>query len=736
MALVKVVGNYYNGLLDYFDDTYKLHGSNLKAPLLSLSPPDAEEYIKKYAETIEGVETLKATEKRMWESKRNGYIMVITFCYIAIVSSFLILMYSYKQTAKVIANITDHIRVILGYIILYLFILTLLIITLVHFHELETQSKKMASESGKTLDRIIRGGTDRPLLNMEDKLRNLLLFVGYKNTEQKLLYTKMMNIDATLAQFKINMEAPENARQSKNPDFYIDYNKIYNTYKRQLAEAADAFYDEGKGYAKIRTGMILTSNVLILSEFNNIIDYYKTIVTRIETDSEEAVALEEEFIRTTVLPTLITVMKLQKPMPADAYTDPTSPLAQETSTDPAVLYEQNISNEKFARGWDKVNDIFFYIIMYAYQIDTKTLKTDTSFDPVIKNHLPTEIDLSSIPSVDTPFYSKVKNAFVNHQTTVLPSILQNLGNITKEEAKTSLYATFRKLIEEAYVYCIMEMEGPYYFPFNGDIVADSVQKKIAEIYPNNTSFHTHVDQMIRHMREKAVGDSYRIYKSSSADDRAELFIHPLVQSMVTQETTLLSSVPTILKEYKIATAKAELMDYEKNKIVAILKTLDTLVASKKQSQGTDKNKIKASKYITSAEFINKLDNMTFDDVKQGLKASMFYQILDKFYVNTSNSINSKDRTLQDIYYADNKKFKIVKSVLVTSIILVVLVIAYNTIDTVTDLRILNKQKEANAKRLEQKTADAVTLLMKYKILLLMYGCVLLSHGLLVSYSVV
>lgn len=698
MSIYKVIGNYYTDLLDFLGVKYKRYSGELDRYFADIKTLDKKkELIDKIAYVFQRVEILKQAERKVWENrKRTNVIFMIIMC-IMMVAVLIILttlcifnMKSYYAGSLM----TDKIQGILIYFISFLILFTVLLLIVLNMDEGRKRAGKMMAEVADDVDNL------KQILPVENKLRLLLVFVAYKNAENKLIYDRMIKTNGDfIRKYTVDLAGTKAeggaAPKSAGVNLDINYNQIFTDFQANLLTAVKDFYADGRGYVRLRKELVASSNILILSEMRRIMRYYNGIIKR--KINSEALANEpvssDKVLSDLVIPQLMLLNMMLKPEAttgAAKYIDPTKPSTPDAN--PAALVLKNESDTEFMLRFQQLRSAFFYLATYLSQIYLKKSKDDVTFDPTLKAAMPTDIDL--VTATPQYYYAYVKGVFEQHFSLRMETLLQDAKKTQNMVALIELAcAPFMDMLVSQYLECAMFIEGDYYFIFNGAYMESKIREKLLTDAKGLDA--AYVDIIMGVITRKVIPDAYAAFQAqNNKDARVTQLVNKLGTLMMNYDISLSANSKYLLETLNTKVPTSE--DGIREEYMSVMRRVDELVLSKRAAlEDATKQDAALDKFLTMEEFNALLDKTPYSTLKKGMAVDFFKDILDKFYFSVSNAVYTQSKTSKDIYFGDEKKFKLARIALIMTVIIVISGLVYNTLSTFMEWKIIRVAKAAN-----------------------------------------
>lgn len=667
MTIYKVISNYYTDLLDFLNIQHKKYNNNFDTYFTNITDENKKILIDKIANVFQKLEILKKSESNFWKSKTNqGNAMMAILIIMIILIFFMVIILGvfFTLNSKSIGSV-DKVKYIILYITLYLIIFTILLLLVVNIAESRKRNKKMISESGEDIDNM------RNLIDVANELRILFIFISFKKNENKNEVNKLLKNNANL------ISKYTKTGENKFENISINYKLVFEDYKNELKKAIEDFYDNGNGYETLRKELVGSSNILILKEFTSILDYYYKLLSN--KNNFDSINKDEENVNLTidryVISELKNIDKLFAGPNPNAYILYSSHKIGQT---PDIDLTINNENPEFINKFNRVIDTYKYIILHFYQVHEGKTKDDVNFNTAIKSLLPTELDITAITPTDQLFSIAIKDIFIKHYNDNMDNLIKNVpkeGDPREYYVKNIKY--FIPTLEYYYNDLMTSHQGDYLFPFDVNYVENMIKEKLSGFGFLDEKY---ASTMIDIIKKDIIILLYTNYKlSTDIDKKVNEFVLRIVNNLVAYDLYLRDNSQYILN--KLISDDTENKDKLTQTYINIISRIDDDLMKKRQLSEISSSKLKTdTKFITLTEFSKGLDEIPYNDLKSGLNNYYFKDIVERFYYSVSNAINTRSYSAKDIYFNDEKSFKLAKISVTLIIIIIIFGLIYNSIN--------------------------------------------------------
>ena len=727
MSVFRIVGNYYEDILDYYTREYKKIDPTFDPIALQ------EEYIKFQADTtrspklvafktnFEAMFTLRAeqTAKKTeimqnlasafarvhrlnqstwsyWNARQKVFRTMIIVMSIMIIITFIILLYMirirmrYSKDGDVFS--ADNIQSILLYIIVYTIFFTIMLMLLL----LMIEGVRMSSTRKK--DNNVRFTNFNVMLIPNIHMLLFLQAIGYYMQNNTSEYTRVFN------QLKSSIRrtgeggtdkcAPGTTAKivdvmiSKNPcKKQANLSDLYDALQVDIKDFVFQFYSYGYGYIALKKTVIKSSNAYILKEVRKIFSFYYYLFNkRGEYDVERSLLESNQKILDNIVVTKFRDLGI-------SYF-----IASEGSNDDVVMQamnEDSSKNPKFNTQATLFENAIKHLLIYAYPLYFAVLPASADFNtraPLVSSALPTRLTPRNDFEIKTKaffemFPYETYTDFVNRMKIASPQEKQILFNLFLQ--KSDVY------IEGAMVNLLLAVEGASTFPLNQDyikqrianVMKDRVVEQTKSSYRGmfETAFVEHLVPVIRKNILSTI-DTVDVSKgiNSVINYKIHILSNQLANDLAEYNINVMENFDYVMNQLEKENDDTRLL----NIYTKVLYGLDGLVETKRKMRRSSQAATQG-RFLSTPEFITRLNTITYDDFYRGLDTKYAYDILNDFYMEVSHASGTSgmNRTEQNIFYQQMKNFRMSK----TFIIMVTIVISMGYIYyAIPQIKIWNK----------------------------------------------
>ena len=650
MSIYKVIMNRYIEMLDYLRAMEKKY-ETLDGYFKVLSDVDELKrgLVDRLCDSTINIELAFSANKTYWQGKMKTQKAFITIFVMFIIIVFLVIVAFFINRKKEIALTSKPedkslkiLQTAILYFIIYFILLSIFIILIMNVNGTKKLCKgqldKLSQEAPKYLEYMI-------MLEPTENFYKVLLKYGYKRKNLK---------------FKVDV--PKNLLE------FDTSTKIYTVFSNGIIESLKKFYNNGKGYLDVRKQYILSSPVTTMKEVNRIMDYYNYISIK----KDDAKPSEED--NKNIINKII-IDQFNKILNKGKNSDPPDENAK------SAIIKENENNNDFMNNMIDLIDYYFYLMVYIYPLYMKVNINDTCIPQDIIMKYPMNIDIKKQNAASgrdrSAFLYDVKNEFVRHHDSKYASYVSNsqtVSNISSviQELLNDFVPQFKKM----YYKVFLNLKGTYWFPFENSYM---IEQKLTALF-STTSLQFTGDTYKNDILN-LVSQSFIPTIQSTFDHEAELrayIIEYISNSLIPYNINLLKYQGYIVHKLSDGNTNVDDLDIYNQLILDVDKT----TRLKKQLRESTQDK----KFLEPEAFITLIDNLSYIDLRTGLNTDNLLVIVNEFYNSISNSVNTNDNTLNNIYYDTNKLYKLWKTAVTFITVILIFIWLYFSIGLVKDFK--------------------------------------------------
>lgn len=675
MSLQKVVSNYYVDLLDFLNTQYRNNNGSLDTYFNKTTPELRKKFINKLGVMQQRIELLQGVQDKFWDSRiRNNT------AYVWILVSMLIVTFVVLGVLCV-QDLADSIN---GYytfkkICIYGLALTVMsgifIVMLVNISLNRAQARQLKEEAATNLVRMNK------MFDLKEDTKKMLVFVGYLSSGSFKRAQSVYNDNTNILKDYVIFPGEDTGSDKVIKDTTkFDYEKFFTTYRQELLTAVTNLYEGGLGYETIRKEMVSSSNMLIIKEFNRIMEYYYKLLKRKNnaealTDAKKINDTLDKF----VVKDISLVSKVMSPGSKKPYVDKKDKME---SQDPAADVKLNEEDKAFTAEFNNLLWCYAYMTVYMYQIHVKKTVKDPTFDSGIKAIMPQNINLA-LESTNLDFYNLVKLFFDVHANNEIEGIVQLASTAaTIDTIYTNTMLQLKEIVDQMYQTVMINLKGDYQFPFDGTHLEPKIKAVLADKAFNKGSVldSAYSDMMVKKICTELVPKCEKTYTSrNSLEFKKAAIVSRLAANIEKFEIKLVEHSTYIIGKVQ----EGGKIDGDIQALMLeMLSAVDRDVAGKKAARASSAGKkANDNRFLDLDQFIEALDKISYNDLKVGLNYGFFGEILDRFYFSVSDAIYSGEdggnKKSRDIYFSTEKMFKVAITAIWFLIIAIVFGLSYH-----------------------------------------------------------
>jgi len=288
---------------------------------------------------------------------------------------------------------------------------------------------------------------------------------------------------------------------------------------------------------------------------------------------------------------------------------------------------------------------------FTASINNAVVNTEFELPTEIESEFPTENESTvnteeTNQEISTESISLSKNIYVNNQSFII-------------EVFKNIIPLFQELYYNLFIY----LNG-YSFPFDHDYItnaiSDFLENNITSLLPKD--YKTKIIELIYDTIITKIKKDFDIFKIKQG-----YFIDLVSTNLVPYKNIDIIEYQSYIVNYLLE-INSQYDMYTKD-VIDMTTNIQKKILIKRQL--TNDNTNKGSLFVTNETFIKILDNITYNDLIQGLNVVFYQDIISKFYKKISESVNIGDKNLQNIYYQKWKNIKILK-IIVTMVIIIMI----------------------------------------------------------------
>lgn len=710
MSLFKVVGNYYEDILDYFTREYKKYDPGFDPKALEREylkyqdDPTKSAVLMKFAEQFRKLfdipsdkvskktEVMKLLGKiymrldriqladwSYWEGRKSSYSGLLAIMIIMLLIILVIVVYLAIQSAQEETDTVGKTQKYIAYFIVYSIVFT----GMVSFIITLSESAKMAEERGKANRDQFTNFNLLLVPNMQ--IQMFFTSLGYLMTNNNDNYERIKkNIGKASKASNKNAKGGGNCPVSATSKVisYMDakdpcknktnFHEIYDAFKADISSYIFQFYNYGYGYTMVKRAVVKSNTSFMLKEVRKVLSFHYYLLNRKGVESEKLNIENAQKVLDQVLIDKLDDMKINDFLKNDG-----------TASDIQQAFTENKNNNpdfvaKLKNWTDAVSHLAVFV--YALYLNEDPKKPNFAARS-IAIHSPLVINDSN----GNKFLSSTRQYFVQKYETNYKDMLVMRASASQPDAVNILVSEMmnecRDYMTTAFNELILVTRGTNVFALEDAFINDQltiINKSspfalLDENYRNLflNSFKTYLMPKIRDDVYADMGaKSGTVSVTSMINYKVGLVVEGLAKDLAGYNINIRENSTYIINKLieKVGSSDKMLVEIYNQ----ILNKLDAAIEIKQKMLRRD-DKINP-RFVNSAEFTTRLDNLLFEDLFQGLESFYLYEILNDFYMEVSSAISGKEmtnRTEHNIFYEKERRFKIAQFIVaMVSIILI------------------------------------------------------------------
>ena len=681
MSMYNVISNSYNDLLNTLDNENRSNTGGLKSMFENISDDKKRSFVIKLADTMLLFDTAFNSEITYWDGVRKenliflvGYSVmtgIIGIIVIFIAGVFIVMQWHKDK------DMFSIVKILIRFVLVLHVILSVMIILIknstISLKYANGQKLLIENDSQSYSNYLFRGAS-------KDDMAKLFLFIGYYRRRSigkyRRLHTELQrnrSFDEVLALYSVNAETATE-RAAKEPLNTSVEVQVYNLLRFDIQNSLTVFYNDGNGYVDAKKKIMLSSPVMMLKEVQNDMNYYVSYGQKkdISVMSSTIESSEKKMINDMITKPILDLIK----------DIPDNVEPKETEINAAVSL--NESNNRFRNHYAKLVSTFYLTALFIYPLSVGVMPEDPSFTPKsIVENMPYNIVPSKMEEEELKHYEYVRNFFYNLKSGRDYERFVKSG--PNEETMIKMCEKVRPLFSDLYYKVFYYMEGNVKYPLIKSFMINEMVNYY-RISPANALSQDYLMKISNIMFDsiiKPVGASLNIIKI-----RQNILIDKLSKSLAD------TSIDFSRYQNEVIVTVSQSSPRAKGYIDDVKKLLEEV-----QQRTVIERQIKVStdvshkyKYNTIENFTKLIDNTSYDSFVDGFKIDYFKDIIDKFYMNISESVMLKKPNQRNIYYYRQQSFKLFKSGITMLIIALVILYVIYAIYIFNDFFSIKKQE--------------------------------------------
>lgn len=674
MSVYKAVSNYYVEVLDFLHGKIKKY-QTLNTYFKKITNEEKKELLIKISDMLLKINMLFVARERYWMGRRKEQHAVFSiFITIAVIVGVVLYGILYMRVFKMkeysfymqdgSINQSKFRKAFLNYSTMFMLVLTVFVLMIMNAQKMRDLFNAEAKKTRREGEFYLKYMFDKATNNIEKPLFQLAM-----NSRGKLFAQEMIDGD-DLPPVGCPVEEKTEKDEVSVSNFFncktsqVNYLGAFDAFKTDLEKCLVAFYDEGRGYAKVRDIYILSGPMPILKETRKIIENYYFLSHKDrhgKTEKPQSDAKDKEFLKKEVVD------------PLQAHFN-----AKAVPQDPTA-YQKSMLKPEFASQHEDVKNLFMYIAVYSYQLYKIKRKTSSDFPSSLLDHFPDK-------STDEEF----RDFFKEHFSAKLFDYLKTLTTVTKDskgktiqtpvdkphifEAINKMMSTFYDLVKKHYSDLVVLAPGDNQFLFDKQFVTGTLMDKINGLTALEEEYKVYIKDTMYNILITPIQVDL-----NSPEAKLNNLMEKVSKSVIDNQININKYNEFLLKEVTKGIKEGNVQ--QKTEMLSdVISQLIKAIAMKKLLKGAPDPM--AERFLEQSDFNEIIDDMQYRELKSKLDSTHLNFIIDAFYNKISDSISRNDNTLDNIYFMAQKRHKLYHTAMITCIVTVGIVWFNYTMDNI------------------------------------------------------
>lgn len=678
MSVYKAVSNYYVEVLDFLHGKIKKY-QTLNTYFKKITNEEKKELLIKISDMLLKINMLFVAREKYWMGRRKEQHAIFSiFITIAVVVGVVLYGILYMRVFKMkeysfymqdgSINQSKFRKAFLNYSTIFMLVLTVFILMIMNAQRMRNLFNAEAKKTRREGEFYLKYIFERATNNIEKPLFQLAM-----NSRGKLFATEMIDGDelppmGCAVDEKMDKDAAVSVSNFFNcKTSQVNYLGAFDAYKTDLEKSLVAFYDEGRGYSKVRDIYILSGPMPILKETRRIMEnyYYFSHKDRHgKTEKPQSDAKDKEFLKKELVVPLQAHFN-SKPLPQD----PTA-------------FQKSMLKAEFASQFEDVKNLFMYVAVYSYQLYIGARKTSSKFPSSLIDSFPDKAQDEEFRDFfkehfATKFFDFFKNTTITKPDPNNPKkqilALEAMPKIVEEINK--MMSTFYEFVKKHYSDLIVLAPGDNQFLFDKQFITGVMMDKINGLTGLTEEYKTMIKEIMFNILIVPVNTEI-----NSPQAKLNNLMEKMSKSLIDNQVNINKYNEYLLKEISKGITEGNVQ--EKTEMLSdVVSTLIKTIAMKKQLKGAPDPM--AERFLDQADFNEIIDQIQYRELKSKLDSSHLNFIVDAFYNKISDSISRNDSTLENIYFMAQKRHKLYHTAMILTIVTVGVVWFNYTLDNIS-----------------------------------------------------
>lgn len=648
MSVYRVISNYYNDLLNFLSEE-NIKNNGLNNLFQSISNEKKKQIVTKLSEMMLRINSGFKNEDLFWEQKAKEQhwftIIYVVMLFVILIIFFFFYIFRLKELKEfpdpdvvkgIIPSYMVKIKSGLSHLIVYTVIFSVFLVFLINISatkKLCTGQKLLLQEDFKKYGEYVFTNADRGNLgyffayfgywrrNIKADKRNVQDIYNVLNADPS--YQSLLSI------IKFNVNDKDKNKQATTENITGKEIEVYDALKTDIEKSLIGFFDNGNGYINAKKILLQASPILMLKESKRIMNYYYLLSYKKTNEDPGKKQKQQDIINKIVIEPL-----------SDLLISADSGSAMTGSVDNDIIL-QSEQDPIVGKEITKLFIAFTFLAFFLYPIYIKTPDTSSSFPQELIPFMPQNYNVETSP--DKEFAKGLKTAFVKIYNSDFKTTLASASKMDDPSpAMREIMNKTMPLFTDLYHRLFLKLKGNVWFPFNKEYITDRF----------NTLFSSSI--------ASGLSTDYKDTFTELVYEHIIVNINNNFDVLAIKKGDLIDNMSTALVSYKMNAMPYQ--NYIVNSVInknpktdkyiddmtEFLVELDNTIAIKK-GQMLEAADIDQKKFMEPDEFIETLKNLSYNNLRKGFEVDFYKEVIDGFYKNISDSVNTDAKNIRNIY---------------------------------------------------------------------------------------
>lgn len=642
MSVYRAASNYFTDMLDYLNEkTNKF--TSLNNYMDQMNDTMKKEFMIKLSDTVFRMNMLFISRQAYWNSKKKEQTAILAiFSIISATIGIIFYIILYFRAKKEPAffqkdggrNWEKIGRTFLNYTTIYMVIMTVFVAMLKNAGKMKKFYKKeteKAAMEGKFYSAFMFQGANKKL--EDDLFKMAYLYRGNLNKEVESagddFETSNMIRTFCKAEKKTDSAKPREQSIYNCATNVVNFETAYDSMKSELKLAMKRFMDGPPdrpnidGYTEVRQLYIVSSPVPMLKETKRIVDSYYNMTLKEKHGKENKPPDAEK----------------QKAVIKSLVIEPISFVINQSDEPEPGAYESAQKANGFKAEQEELQKIFLNMAAYVYQVYYQ--KKAHELPEGVRNNLPWNRQDFDVVRIAFDAHKKQKlGSYMNIDTNDAQKISSSISEIM-----LGLIGAFEPRFTSMLVLLSRnKINGS--FVFAKDSAINSFMNTLDTVPEFNESYRSAMKELM--YSNIVVALKARVNMATAG---LGIIVEGVSNQLVSQNIDIAKYNDYMFSEL----TKDMKSDDLTSKSIVVSDTLSQIaktVAMKRQLKQKPPNE---ERFLDDPDFVEAVNGMTFNDLKNTLEAENLTYIVNQFYNKVSEAINRKDESMDNIYFNTTKQ---------------------------------------------------------------------------------